>query len=291
MRPMSPIRTGQVEFYKNDVRGPDGQPLYDMVPMIDESFGQMLFTTSGLAQGPSVAQILQSGSCRLQPGWRQPRASPASRTPGKHINEDWDLPEYEPQRPAGVYMVDEAPVNTMVLAMTRAGKGQTYIEPMIDMWLREAKPNNMVVNDPKGELLVKNYIRATQRGYQVIQFNLINALKTDIYNPLAMASEAALRGGQLHSVCAVRGEHRRGVLLPVGADDPWAQRGQQRLQAHGLRHDRLYLEEERQMRKRAVVEGWTPRCSRPGWTRAGARSRSTTPTSCSAAGARRSSAP
>lgn len=40
----------------------------------------------------------------------------------------------------------------------------------------------MVVNDPKGELLVKNYVRATVRGLQVVQFNLINAMKTDIYN-------------------------------------------------------------------------------------------------------------
>ena len=50
------------------------------------------------------------------------------------------------------------------------------------MWMREKRPNNMVVNDPKGELLVKNYVRATVRGLQVVQFNLINAMKTDIYN-------------------------------------------------------------------------------------------------------------
>lgn len=50
------------------------------------------------------------------------------------------------------------------------------------MWMREKRLNNMVVNDPKGELLVKNYVRATVRGMQVVQFNLINAMKTDIYN-------------------------------------------------------------------------------------------------------------
>ena len=59
---------------------------------------------------------------------------------------------------------------------------QTVIEPTLDMWMREKRPNNMVVNDPKGELLVKNYVRATVRGLQVVQFNLINAMKTDIYN-------------------------------------------------------------------------------------------------------------
>ena len=56
------------------------------------------------------------------------------------------------------------------------------ILPTLDMWMREKRPNNVVVNDPKGELLVKNYVRATVRGFQVVQFNLINPLKTDIYN-------------------------------------------------------------------------------------------------------------
>lgn len=59
---------------------------------------------------------------------------------------------------------------------------QTVIEPTLDMWMREKRLNNVVINDPKGELLVKNYVRATVRGYQVVQFNLINAIKTDIYN-------------------------------------------------------------------------------------------------------------
>ena len=68
------------------------------------------------------------------------------------------------------------------LAITRAGKGQTVIEPTIDMWMREKTPNNMVINDPKGELLVKFYVRGTVRGFQIVQFNLINAMKTDIYN-------------------------------------------------------------------------------------------------------------
>ena len=71
---------------------------------------------------------------------------------------------------------------TITIFRTRAGKGQTYIEPVIDMWTRERRANNMVINDPKGELLVKFYVRGTMRGFQIVQFNLINAAKTDIYN-------------------------------------------------------------------------------------------------------------
>lgn len=68
------------------------------------------------------------------------------------------------------------------MAITRAGKGQTIIEPTLDMWTRERNANNMVINDPKGELIVKFYVRGTVRGFQIVQFNLINAMKTDIYN-------------------------------------------------------------------------------------------------------------
>lgn len=44
------------------------------------------------------------------------------------------------------------------------------------MWTREDRKSNVVVNDPKGELLVKFFTKATVRGYQVVQFNLINAI-------------------------------------------------------------------------------------------------------------------
>lgn len=55
---------------------------------------------------------------------------------------------------------------------------QTVIEPTLDMWTRERRPNNMVINDPKGELLVKFYVRGTVRGFQIVQFNLINAMNS-----------------------------------------------------------------------------------------------------------------
>src|SRR5207245_2788785 len=135
------------------------------------------------------------------------------------ITADWEFPEYEVQRPAGAYIVDTAPVNTMVLAITRAGKGQTYIEPVLDMWSREKEPSNMVVNDPKGELLVKNYVPMVTRGFEPVQFNLINAMKTDIYNPLGMAAEAAREGDS--TKCALYVENIADVFFPLdGSEDP-----------------------------------------------------------------------
>lgn len=87
------------------------------------------------------------------------------------------------------------------------------------MWLRERRPNNMVINDPKGELLVKNYVPATVRGFQVVQFNLINVMKTDIYNPLLLASTAAAEND--YTKAAMYVENIANVFFPVdGADDP-----------------------------------------------------------------------
>jgi len=141
------------------------------------------------------------------------------------------------------------------LAITRAGKGQTIIEPTLDMWTRELRPNNMVVNDPKGELLVKFYVKATVRGFQVVQFNLINVMKTDIYNPLGMAADAAREGD--FTKCATYVGNIADVFFPVdGGDDPvWPNAANNAFKraAYGLMD--FYLEEEKELRRRAEREG------------------------------------
>lgn len=125
------------------------------------------------------------------------------------------------------------------------------IEPTLDMWMREKRPNNMVINDPKGELLVKNYVRATVRGLQVVQFNLINAMKTDIYNPLALAADAAREGD--NTKCAMYVENIADVFFPLdGGDDPvWPNAANNAFKraAYGLID--FYLEEEKAMRRMA----------------------------------------
>lgn len=252
--------SGEVVHHKGEVvRDANGEPEFDMVPMLDEEFSHKLFDTSGLPKDKKLRKFFNPEAIPYNPGGKNRDKHGDQDTIAARINEDWEFPEYEPQRPAGVYFIDEAPVNTMVLAMTRAGKGQTYIEPMIDMWLRERRPNNMVINDPKGELLVKNYVRATVRGFQVVQFNLINVLKTDIYNPLGMAAEAAREGNS--TACALYVENIAEVFFPVdGADDPvWPSAANNAFKRTAYGMIDYYLEEERQMRKRAIAEGWDPK--------------------------------
>lgn len=116
------------------------------------------------------------------------------------------------------------------------------------MWTRELRPNNIVANDPKGELLVKFYVRATVRGFQVVQFNLINAMKTDIYNPLGMAADAAREGD--FTKCALYVENIADVFFPLdGGDDPvWPNAANNAFKraAYGLID--YFLEEEKELR-------------------------------------------
>lgn len=87
------------------------------------------------------------------------------------------------------------------------------------MLLRERRPNNIVINDPKGELLSRNYVPATMRGFEVVQFNLINVMNTDIYNPLLLAAQSARENDFTKAAMYV--ENIADVFFPVeGADDP-----------------------------------------------------------------------
>lgn len=241
---------GNIEHFKGEeILDADGEPLFDMVPIIDEDFGSQLWDDSKLLNEKALRLRFDARKVAYNPGGKNRDKAGKQDNLAAFINEGWEFPEYEPQRPAGIYMVDEAPVNTMVLAMTRAGKGQTYIEPMIDMWLRELRGNNMVINDPKGELLVKNYVRAAKRGYQVVQFNLINPLKTDIYNPLAMAADAAREGDTAKTATYV--ENIAEVFFPVDdAPDPvWPSAANNAFKRTAYGMIDFYLEEEREIRK------------------------------------------
>ncbi|WP_262391587.1 type IV secretory system conjugative DNA transfer family protein [Nocardiopsis sp. CNR-923] len=251
---------GDVEFLKGEIlRDDDDRAITTKMPLIDEKFGDDLFEASGLPKDRSIRKRFDTTKIPYNPDGRDRGKLGEHKTVADMINADWEFPEHEVQRPAGAYIVDTAPVNTMVLAITRAGKGQTYIEPMIDMWLREKSPNNMVINDPKGELLVKHYVRATMRGFQVVQFNLINAMKTDIYNPLGMAAEAAREGDT--TKCAMYIENIADVFFPLdGGEDPvWPNAANNAFKraAYGLID--FYLEEERELRAYAARVDMDPK--------------------------------
>lgn len=238
----------------------DGNAVTNRMPLFDVDFGQELLTASGIPV--SEKEIRKPLDVRKieynvvdDSGNRTFMDKQPYDTVGELINKDWEFPEYEVQRPAGAYMVDTAPVNTMVLAITRAGKGQTVIEPTIDMWTREKRQNNIVVNDPKGELLVKFFVPATIRGYEIVQFNLINPLNTDIYNPLGFAAESAREGDFTKAASYI--ENIGDIFFPKeGADDPmWPNAANNAFKRSAFGLIDFYLEEEKRARKKAEMAG------------------------------------
>lgn len=238
------------EFYAS-LRGESDELALVKRPMIDTKFAADLFEASSVPK--EFRKAYDVTQIPYNPKNKNRDKLKGYDTVADMINGDWDLPLYEPQRPAGAYIVDTDPVNTMVLAITRAGKGQTVIEPTIDMWLREKQPNNIVINDPKGELLVEFYVPATVRGFQPVQFNLINAMKTDIYNPLSLAAQSAREGDS--TKCAQYVENIANVFFPAadGEDPVWANSANNAFKraAYGLID--FYLEEEMELRHYAAL--------------------------------------
>lgn len=87
-------------------------------------------------------------------------------------------------------LIDEGPIHTMVIGITRSGKGETFVFPMIDVQSRAKKRPSLVVNDPKGELAAASYDVLVERGYEVHVFNLIQQHMGMGFNPLQLVVSA-----------------------------------------------------------------------------------------------------
>ena len=116
---------GDVEYYKGEIlNDEDGNPITTMEPLIDEQFMEDLFDASGAPKDKTIRKRYDATKIPYNPDGSNRDKLGKYETVADLINEDWELPLYEPQRPGGAYIVDTAPVNTMVLAITRAGKGK-----------------------------------------------------------------------------------------------------------------------------------------------------------------------
>lgn len=91
-------------------------------------------------------------------------------------------------------LIDEGPIHSMVIGITRSGKGETFVVPMIDVISRAKEKASMVVNDPKGELAAASYETLKERGYEVYIFNLIQQQMSMGFNPLEIVVDAWKKG-------------------------------------------------------------------------------------------------
>lgn len=110
---------GNVVIYK-------GEPLYDdngnlileQKPLIDIGFMHALYDASGLPRDRNMRRFYDTRLIPYNGDGSDRDKLGKYKTVADLINADWQLPWYEPQRPAGAYLVDTAPVNTMVLAIS-----------------------------------------------------------------------------------------------------------------------------------------------------------------------------
>ena len=101
----------------------NGDIIFEKMPFFDAEFADALFEASGISNKlKKYKKYYDTTKIKYMPDTpRDAVGCGKYKTVAEYINADWELPYYEPQRPAGAYIVDTAPVNTMVLAMTRAG--------------------------------------------------------------------------------------------------------------------------------------------------------------------------
>lgn len=116
---------GDVEYLKGEIlRDDNDEALTTKMPMFDEKFMQDLFTASGVPKkDKTIRKFYDPTTIPYNPKNANRDKQKGFDTVADLINGDWVLPDYETQRPAGAYVVDTDPVNTMCLAITRAGKG------------------------------------------------------------------------------------------------------------------------------------------------------------------------
>lgn len=189
-----PVHDPNVDGYVK--RDSQGKIVYETKPMFDEELAHKLFDMSNVPH--EFRHFYNATLYDFNPILPKKEGGDGKRRMGGYgrmeydklsdvINHEFYVLPTQTARPAGVYFYDKRPVNTILIAITRGGKGQTYIEVAFDVWSREKNKWNLFTTDPKGELLAKFYYPMTVSGFEVIQFNLLKPELTNVFNPLINA--------------------------------------------------------------------------------------------------------
>lgn len=122
-------------FVKTDE---NGDIVYETKPMFDKDLAEVLYDMSMVPHEyrtyfDATDYDFNRKVSRKEGGDGKKRAGeydrPAYDKLSDYINNEFYVLDTETARPAGIYFYDNRPVNTILIAITRGGKGQTYIEP------------------------------------------------------------------------------------------------------------------------------------------------------------------
>lgn len=90
--------------------------------------------------------------------------------------------------------IDDTPVNNSIIGMTRSGKGEMFVFPMIDIYSRAQDQASMIITDLKIELYPSAYQSLKERGYDVYLLNLIDPIYSMGFDPLYLIVQAYKAG-------------------------------------------------------------------------------------------------
>lgn len=112
---------GDIVYYKGEMLYDEkGEVMTETLPLIDSKFANELYEASGAPK--EFRKYYDANKIPYNPdGKDRTKQCGTHKTVADAINKTWTFPLYEPQRPAGAYIVDTEPVNTMVLAMENYG--------------------------------------------------------------------------------------------------------------------------------------------------------------------------
>lgn len=85
----------------------------------------------------------------------------------------------------GNYYVDPKNNHTLCIGSTGTGKSQTMALPMARLWASTKDKHNVIINDPKPEILLKTYSIFEENGYDIVILNLRDTDKSSCWNPLS----------------------------------------------------------------------------------------------------------
>lgn len=104
----------------------------------------------------------------------------------------------------GKLYIDTNINNTLVIGITRSGKGEMYIFPSIDVYSRAENKHSLIVCDPKMENYKSSKKTLENRGYDVYLLNLDNPLYSMGYNPLTLVIKFFKQGQDANAYSMAR---------------------------------------------------------------------------------------
>ena len=92
------------------------------------------------------------------------------------------------------WYIETDTVNTCTVGTSRSGKGQNIVLPLLDNLSRAEKQAAIVANDPKQELYLGSHDELELRGYEVLAYNITDALQSMSDNPFDLIIKYWKRG-------------------------------------------------------------------------------------------------